>query len=134
MVKGLFVAIVAAVAFVVYALVDCLFTESYRFRALNKAAWAAIIVVLPVIGAILWFLLGRRSRSLGRRRTIAPDDDPDFLGGATAGGSTAGGSKAGGRRPSRLDRETTDEEIRRLEQELAEHDDDGPSGAPEKST
>lgn len=134
MVKGLFVAIVAAVAFVVYALVDCLFTETYRVRALNKAAWVAVIVVLPVVGAILWFLLGRRSRSLGRSRTVAPDDDPDFLGGSTPGGSSAGRSASRGRKPSRLDRETTDAEIRRLEQELAEHDDDGPSGATGKNT
>jgi hypothetical protein len=119
MVKGLIVVIVAAVAFVVYALVDCLFTERFRFRALNRPIWALVIIVLPVVGALLWFGLGRRSRRSASRRVVAPDDDPDFLGTPrrTAPGST-----------THLDRETMDERIRRLEQELAEHDDDGKSG------
>lgn len=115
MVKGLFVLIVAAVAFVIYALIDCLFTERSRFRALNRPIWALVIVILPVVGALLWFGLGRRSRTAAARRTIAPDDDPEFFG-----------------RPattvSEQDREALDESIRRLEQELAEHDDDGPTG------
>ncbi|MCU1529385.1 MAG: hypothetical protein JWP75_3148 [Frondihabitans sp.] len=119
MVKGLIVVIVAAVAFVVYALVDCLFTERFRFRALNKPVWALLIIVLPVVGALLWFGLGRRRRGLSGRRVVAPDDDPDFLGTPTS--SSAGST-------SNLDRETMDERIRRLEQELAEHDDDGTSG------
>ena len=63
MVKFLLVAIVAASAFVIYALIDCLLAESSRFRALNKPLWALIIVVLPVIGAVLWFLLGRARKS-----------------------------------------------------------------------
>ncbi|GAA4265550.1 PLD nuclease N-terminal domain-containing protein [Frondihabitans peucedani] len=115
MVKGLFVLIVAAVAFVVFALVDCLFTERHRFRSFNKPVWALLIVVLPVIGGLLWFVLGRRGRASLARRTVAPDDDPDFLGRASAPMSES-------------DRESVDERIRRLEQELAEHDDDGPTG------
>ncbi|BDZ51771.1 hypothetical protein GCM10025867_40120 [Frondihabitans sucicola] len=115
MVKGLFILIVAAVAFVIYALIDCLFTERYRFRALNKPIWALVIVILPLVGALLWFGLGRRSRGASNRRVVAPDDDPDFLGERSAPMSAS-------------DRESVDERIRRLEQELAEHDDDGPTG------
>ena len=115
MVKGLFVLIVAAVAFVIYALIDCLFTERHRFRALNKPVWVLIIVILPLVGALLWFGLGRRRRSSANRRMIAPDDDPAFSG--------------RGSQPMRgFDRESVDERIRRLEQDLAEHDDDGPTG------
>jgi hypothetical protein len=120
MVKGLIVAIVAAVAFIVYALVDCLVAEKFRFKVFNKGAWALIIIVLPVIGAILWFILGRRSQvPSSRRPMMAPDDDPDFL-----------KSRPGSARHDTdyLDRETTNERIRRLERELAEHDDDNPSG------
>ena len=40
-------------------------------------------IVLPVIGAILWFLIGRPRGTSPRRVTyshpIAPDDDPEFL-------------------------------------------------------
>ncbi|ROS61654.1 phospholipase D-like protein [Frigoribacterium sp. PhB160] len=117
MVKFLVVAIVAASAFVIYALIDCLFAESSRFRALNKPLWAVIIVVLPVIGAVLWLLLGK-NRSGGRqapRRFVAPDDDPEFSGRSS---STI----------TDLDRETTDERIRRLEQELADLDNDDKTG------
>jgi len=117
MVKFWVVAIVAASAFVIYALVDCLFAESSRFRALNKPLWALIIVVLPVVGAVLWFLLGRARKS-GRpevRRFVAPDDDPEFSGRSS---STV----------TALDRETTDERIRRLEEELDQLDNDGKNG------
>jgi hypothetical protein len=31
---------------------------------LNKALWIAIIVVLPILGLVLWFLLGPRSRRI----------------------------------------------------------------------
>lgn len=115
MVKGLFILIVAAVAFVIFALVDCLFTERHRFRALNKPLWALVIVVLPVVGGLLWLFLGRRPRTAATTRLIAPDDDPDFLGRPSAPMSDS-------------DRESVDERIRRLEQELSQHDDDGPTG------
>jgi hypothetical protein len=115
MAKGLFVLIVAAIAFVIYALVDCLFTEKYRFRALNKPIWVLIIIVIPVVGALLWFGLGRRSRAGATRRVVAPDDDPAFLGRSSAPLSDS-------------DHRSLDERIKRLEQELAEHDDDGPTG------
>ncbi|WP_423919039.1 PLD nuclease N-terminal domain-containing protein [Frigoribacterium sp. 2-23] len=116
MVKFLIVAIVAAAAFIIYALIDCLFAESSRFRALNKPLWALIIVVLPVIGAVLWLWLGRARKNdqPAPRRFIAPDDDPEFSGRSRP-------------MPGDLDRETTDERIRRLEEELAELDGDDKS-------
>ncbi|MBF4576031.1 PLD nuclease N-terminal domain-containing protein [Frondihabitans sp. VKM Ac-2883] len=112
MVKGLIVLLVAAVAFIVYALVDCAFTERQRMRSLTKPIWALLIVVLPVIGAVLWLLLGKAGRA-DSPRLIAPDDDPDFLGRAAAPVSDR-------------ERESLDERIRKLEEELAERDDDGP--------
>ncbi|ARC57615.1 Negative regulatory protein YxlE [Frondihabitans sp. 762G35] len=114
MVKGLIVLIVAAVAFVVFALVDCLTSDRARIRSLNKGSWALVIVLLPVVGGILWFLLGRVGQAGTGRRTVAPDDDPDFLGRPAQPVSDA-------------DRESLDERIRLLEEDLAEHDDDGPT-------
>lgn len=97
------------VAFDVFAIVDVMLIDGRRIRALNRPLWVLVILVLPVIGAILWFLAGRQRREGdGERRTIAPDDDPAFL------------------RNLRRD-EAQDERIRRLEQELAELDDDPPS-------
>jgi hypothetical protein len=92
----------------VFAIVDVILTEARRVRAVPKVVWVIIIVLLPLIGAVLWFFIGKERRDRGgERRTIAPDDDPAFL------------------RNLRRDEEQ-DERIRRLEQELAELDDDPP--------
>jgi hypothetical protein len=96
----------ALVAVDVFAVVDVILIDRRRVRALPKALWVLVIVLLPVIGVVLWFMLGKaRSGSAGRTRTVAPDDDPDFL------------------RSMRL-KEEQDDRIRRLEQELADLDDD----------
>jgi hypothetical protein len=49
---------VAIVAWVV-ALVDILRTRA-RFSGSQLAAWILIVVILPVIGTILYFVVGRR--------------------------------------------------------------------------
>lgn len=96
----------ALVAVDVFSIVDVVLTDRSRVRALPKPLWILVIVLLPVIGVVLWFMLGKaRSTSSGRTRTVAPDDDPDFL------------------RTMRA-KEEQDERIRRLEQELADLDDD----------
>lgn len=83
MVKGLFVAVVAAVVFVVYSLVDCALADRSRFRVFGRAFWLVVIVVLPLVGSALWFLLGRRYGSgvPADDRPLGPDDDPAFLDG-----------------------------------------------------
>jgi hypothetical protein len=97
-----------AVALDVFAIIDVILTDRRRVRALNKFVWIVIIFLLPVIGAILWFFLGKERQDRGGEpRRVAPDDDPNFL------------------RTIRRDEEQ-DERIRRLEQELAELDDDPP--------
>jgi hypothetical protein len=92
----------------VFAIVDVILTDQRRVRALPKLVWVILIVLVPIVGALLWFFIGKERRDRGgERRTIAPDDDPAFL------------------RNLRRDEEH-DERIRRLEQELAELDDDPP--------
>ena len=108
----------------VFAIVDIIVIDSGRVRGLPKFAWIGIAVLLPLIGPLLWFLIGRErleQRSHGhyadaagvptrpgrRFGPIAPDDDPDFLG--------------------RLSREQQQEErIRELEKRLNELGDDKP--------
>jgi hypothetical protein len=58
--------------------------------------WIILIIVLPLIGGIAWLVAGRpntrrantwrigggfpeHERPAGRRRVVAPDDDPEFL-------------------------------------------------------
>jgi len=106
MARLLVVLVGVLVAFTVFSLIDLLMTEKTRLRALNKPLWAIIIIVLPALGGILWFALGKaRNGPSTTAQRLAPDDDPAFLQGL-------------GR-----DKET-DERIRRLEQELSELDDD----------
>ncbi len=108
----------------VFAIVDILVIDGSRVRGIPKYAWIGIVVLLPLVGPLLWFLIGRERlepRNHGRyadasgvssapsRRfgPIAPDDDPDFLG--------------------RLSREQQQEErIRELEKRLDELGDDKP--------
>ncbi|PZE26535.1 MULTISPECIES: PLD nuclease N-terminal domain-containing protein [unclassified Curtobacterium] len=120
MVKFLIGAVVAAVAFTVYAVIDCAWVPRDRVRALNKPLWIVLVVVLPIIGAVLWYLLGRApARAVPRQRYRGPDDDPDFLGATARAGMT------------RSEKEQSDATLRHLEQQLADLDDDpGASGGP----
>lgn len=106
--KLLLVLALVATVFWVFTIVDCAVQPSSRHRGVSKPIWVLIVVLLPVLGGILWLIVGRtRASALQARR--APDDDPEFL-----------------------DRIGTisdqDERIRRLEEELAQLDaeDDDP--------
>lgn len=84
----------------VYGLIDCLRSEPRDVRSIPKPAWILVIVLLNVIGVCLWFLFGRpqyttanspvqrsggsqtgqrHPSSGGYGRSVAPDDDPEFL-------------------------------------------------------
>jgi hypothetical protein len=102
---------VAAVIFTIYAVADCAFFDRTRIRGLRRGWWIVVILFVPIIGPLLWFIIGRgRANRVGsaRGRTLAPDDDAEFL------------------RQLRADA-AQDERIRRLEQELADLDDDDPA-------
>lgn len=102
----------------IFAVVDIAVLERSRVRFLPKLAWIVLVVVLPIAGPVIWFIVGRGrpgennsvappSGSAGRLGPVAPDDDPDFLG--------------------RLHREQEQEErIRELEKRLNELGDDSP--------
>jgi hypothetical protein len=94
------------IAVSIFAAIDSLMTDRSRTRGLPKALWVVVILFLPVIGALLWFTVGKdRGKGKAVLRQTAPDDDPDFL------------------RKLGSDKEQ-EERIRRLEQELADLDDD----------
>lgn len=76
--------IILPIVLAVYALVDCALADANRVRGPRRAVWAAIILLLPVVGPVAW-LVGGRPRSGPRRPPrpvtppLAPDDDPEFL-------------------------------------------------------
>lgn len=80
MVRFVIIGIVIAVAFTLYSLVDAAMTDGSRARGVPKPAWVVLIVVLPVLGGILWFVIGKGEPAPARPRPTAPDDDPRFAG------------------------------------------------------
>lgn len=77
-------------------------SKESQLRVLNRPIWIMLIVVLPGLGAILWFILGKGRGRPATTTPLGPDDDDDFM--------------------RNLGKETVDERIRRLEEELRELD------------
>jgi hypothetical protein len=100
-----------AVVFWVYSIVDCAVQPASRHRGVSKSIWVLIVVLLPVIGGILWFTLGRLSRGeVDTGYVVPPDDDPQVL--------------------RRMGNAEQDARIRELEAELARLDDESDGADP----
>jgi len=112
-----------AAIFWIFSIVDCALQPASRHRGVSKGAWVAIVVLMPVLGGILWFTLGRsRGGQTPRGDLYVPlDDDPTHL--------------------RRISEAEQNRRIRQMEDDLARLDeptDDGPktepgSGADERS-
>jgi hypothetical protein len=77
----------------VYALVDLVQTDEKDVQGLPKLVWVLLIVLVWIVGPVAWLVAGRKGRGIPglpprttdgpsagpRGRTLAPDDDPDFL-------------------------------------------------------
>src|SRR3954469_18863459 len=75
---------VAILAVYVYGLVDVIRTDKRSTRGFSKTTWLIMVILLPLIGAALWFLIGRPratvvAQPVYQHHPTAPDDDPDFL-------------------------------------------------------
>ncbi len=97
------VLVLAVVGIMAGALFDCVTTDDRLIRHFPKNVWLSSIVLLPGVGGLLWFASGRAPAGVagahiasghpaGRARveaaaavevtpprTLAPDDDPEFL-------------------------------------------------------
>ena len=109
MVRWLVIGGVAIVALTIYALVDLFVTARSRLRAFPLPVWVGIIVALPVIGPVLWLIIGK-NKPPQTTTAFAPDDDPKFLGGLA---------------------ESAEERIQRLEEELRALDEEESHDADE---
>ncbi|WP_194410668.1 PLD nuclease N-terminal domain-containing protein [Microbacterium cremeum] len=116
MARGLLILALVAAIFWVFTIVDCAVQPPSRHRGVSKPVWILIVVLLPVLGGIMWLVVGRTRKSAVVARR-APDDDPEFL----------------GRIGTISDQ---DERIRRLEEELAQLDaeDDDPRHLPDSGS
>ena len=75
------VLIIVLLGVYIASIIDVLRTPSAESRRLPRFVWLIIVIVLPVIGGVLWWLLGRVWPQRGRRRRqiSSPDDDAKFL-------------------------------------------------------
>ncbi|MFF2274610.1 PLDc N-terminal domain-containing protein [Agromyces sp. NPDC058126] len=79
-----FVLTILTLAALVYALVDIIMRDESDVKHLPKFGWILLVVLLPLIGTVLWFVLGRERSSAGQRG-----------GAATARGEAAPAAPAG---------------------------------------
>jgi hypothetical protein len=77
----------AVLLFWIWALLDCIATDSAMCRNLPKLLWIVLVVILPVIGAVAWLLLGRPEKAHWRpgstdysssRGPVAVEDAPRY--------------------------------------------------------
>ncbi|MEU4241246.1 PLD nuclease N-terminal domain-containing protein [Actinoplanes sp. NPDC026619] len=113
-------------ALLVVALIDCLSAEESLIRALPRVPWVFIILLFSPVGAIAWFVAGRPAPPVRlsngtvwrpgngfpegqrpRQRSMAPDDDPEFLRGLSTS-----------RREDEAMMKTWEADLRRREDEL----------------
>ena len=96
MIRALVFLFLVHLALLIAAVADCLGGERAP-RRWSRGWWVLVIVLLPVAGAVMWFLLGRAKPEGGQqgpgrpgggatgggprrpKGPVAPDDDPDFL-------------------------------------------------------
>lgn len=108
----------------VYSVVDCAVFDRKRIRGLPRWVWIFVIVLVPLIGPLLWLFVGhgRATPTTRSFRSVAPDDDLDFLRGL-GGGSVK--TDSGENRP--FNAKDQQERIRRMEQDLADLDKNDPT-------
>ncbi len=46
-------------AAMVFAIVDIILRENWQVKHMPKAVWLILVIMLPMLGTILWFALGR---------------------------------------------------------------------------
>lgn len=76
MIRFVIIGIVIAVAFTLFALVDAAMSSASRSRGVSKPVWIVLIVVLPVLGGILWFVIGKGPIPPPQPKPV--EDDPRF--------------------------------------------------------
>lgn len=83
----IFAAVVVGV-FTIFVTVFAASADKRQVRNLPKFLWVLICLLVPGIGGLLYLVVGRPingapnnsgSAGRGQYRTVAPDDDPEFL-------------------------------------------------------
>jgi hypothetical protein len=100
------------------ALIDIIRAESWAIRHLDKSIWIIIVILLPLIGSVLWFAIGR---DYGQSIDLGSFGDPRRREASISGDGNAG-EGATERELAALEREIEryeqDDRLRRLEAKL----------------
>ena len=64
-------AAIVLVGLTLYALFEALMTPAHEVRSLPKWGWVAVVVLLPLVGPLLWLVLGRARVARGAGLTPA---------------------------------------------------------------
>lgn len=83
MVRSLLFIFAVWLLFTVFVTVFAASAKKNEVRNLPKWAWIVICLFVPIIGGLLYLVLGRPvggpKNRFGRTKVVAPDDDPSFL-------------------------------------------------------
>jgi hypothetical protein len=81
-------AVLVIIGLIVYCVIDVIRSTKDERLGVHPIFWIALILVLPLLGALAWLAVRWSRRTAGgpgpstlNRRTTGPDDDPDFLSG-----------------------------------------------------
>ena len=66
------------IACTVYTAVHVVQSNSERIRGLPKALWLVMVLCVPALGMVGWWIFGRPVATYAPP-PMAPDDDTDFL-------------------------------------------------------
>ena len=88
----------------IFSLVDIIRRDDHQVKHLPKTMWVIIVILLPIIGSVLWFTLGR----------VYPEDGPRMP--RPAARTMAPPPPA----PVRRDERTTEQQLADLEREIEE--------------
>lgn len=88
-------------ALVIFALVDLIISDEWQVKYLPKLTWVFLIIFLPLIGSIIWLLIGKDRKPL------------------TEGLGSFGDPR---RHEQALQPSTTEQELARIEREIDFHE------------
>ena len=115
----------------IFALVDIIRADQSMIRHLDKSVWIIIVILLPLIGSVLWFVIGRDS---GQTVDLGSFGDPRRRESSHGSDLSAHSESTTERELAALEREIEhqeqDDRIRRLEAHLRAHPSDA---TPKKS-
>jgi hypothetical protein len=76
---GRAIPVVILIALIIYTAVVVVESDSEKVRYLPKIVWLLVVLLLPILGAVCWWIFGRPLSQVPPAPPRAPDDDPDFL-------------------------------------------------------